>query len=90
MKIQNLIRRKSGSTTTFGGQSYSFNDENDHTVEVTDRDDLARFLAIPTYQAVLEHPVEVPADPVAPAGDASAEVKAEKPARKPRNAAAKG
>jgi len=81
VKIQNLIRRKSGSTTTFGGQSYSFNDENDHTVEVTDESDIERFLAIPTYRAVDGKAAVESAAPVEPA----------KPGRKPgRKAAVKG
>jgi len=81
VKIQNLIRRKSGSTTTFGGQSYSFNDENDHTVEVTDESDIERFLAIPTYRAVDSEAAVESAAPVEPA----------KPGRKPgRKAAVKG
>ena len=88
MKIQNLIRRKSGSTTTFGGESYSFNDENDHTVEVTDESDIERFLAIPTYRAVDgKAAVEVAVESAAPAAPA---VPA-KPGRKPgRKAAVEG
>lgn len=84
MKIRILIRRKAGSSFFIDGETYLWNDANDHVCEVSNAEHAKYLLSFPHY---------VQADPVGKAvsdpGADAPEVKAEKAPRKPSQAKVK-
>jgi hypothetical protein len=84
MKIQLLIRRKHGSTTTLGDKSYVFNDANDHTCEVTDEAHIAWMLGPHTGGVYVEKAEKRAAAKVEAIEEAPAEAPRKKPGRKPK------
>lgn len=86
MKIRILIRRKAGSSFVIDGETYLWNDANDHVCEVKNAEHAKRLLSFDHFvQADSE--TKDPVEKDSPEGESSAtEAKPEKAPRKPRQA----